>query len=205
MLKRPAQVLYRWQSIALNPSYYSPTYVELAKAYRSNGQAQRAIDLLEGVVAVYPDNFALQFNLGFHLQAEGRLDEALAVYRRAEELVPRYPQLLTNIASIHLSRGEPRQALAAMREALEVYRDDGRAWGNLGMILGGMGEFGEAERAFRRATELLPGEASLHFNLGLALMRQGKNAEAIAAMRQALEIDPDMAAAREALRALGGG
>jgi Tfp pilus assembly protein PilF len=45
----------------------------------------------------------------------------------------------------------------------------------------------------------------MHFNLGLALMRQGKNDEAIAALRRALEIDPDMAPARQALRALGGG
>lgn len=192
------------RSIALNPSYYSPTYVELAKAYQGAGQPQRAMELLEEAVAAYPDNFALRFNLGYHLQAAGRLDEALASYRRAAELVPDHPQLLNNIASVHLARGEPEEALAAMRQALELNPDDGRTWGNVGMVLGGSGQFEEAEEAFRRAVELLPSEASLHFNLGLALMRQGKNADAIAALRRALEIDPGMVPARQALQALGG-
>jgi len=193
------------RSLALNPSYYSPTYIELAKAYRRTGQAPRAIELLEDAVAVYPDNFALRFNLGYHFQAAGRLDDALLAYQQAAEMVPRYPQVLNNLASIHLARGEPQEALAMMRRALEVRPDDGRTWGNVGMVLGATGRFEEAEQAFRQATALLPDEAPLHFNLGLALMRQGKNAEAITAMRRALEIDPDMAPAREALRALGGG
>jgi tetratricopeptide (TPR) repeat protein len=193
------------RSVQLNPSYYSPTHVELARAYRGVGQPERAIELLEGGVAAHPNDFALRFNLGYHLQASGRLDEAFAAYQQAAELVPGYAPLYTNIASIHLARGEPDAALAAMREALAIEPDDGRTWGNVGMVLGGTGRFAEAEQAFRRATELLPDEAPMHFNLGLALMRQGKNEEAITALRRALEIDPDMAAAREALRALGGG
>jgi arylsulfatase A-like enzyme/Tfp pilus assembly protein PilF len=193
------------RSLTLSPSFYSPTFVELARAYAQSGQPQRAIELLADAVGLYPDNFAIRFNLGYHLQAAGRLDEALAAYLRAAELVPGYPQLLTNIAAIHLARGEPQEALDALREALDANPDDGRAWGNVGMILGGTGRFGEAEQAFRRAVALLPNEAPLHFNLGLALMRQGKNAEAIAALRRALELDPDMEPARAALRALGGG
>jgi arylsulfatase A-like enzyme/predicted Zn-dependent protease len=193
------------RSLTLSPSFYSPTFVELARAYAQSGRPQRAIELLDDAVALYPDNFAIRFNLGYHLQAAGRLDEALAAYRRAAELGPGYPQLLTNIASIHLARGEPQEALDALRAALDANPDDGRAWGNVGMILGGTGRFGEAEQAFRRATALLPDEAPLHFNLGLALMRQGKNAEAITELRRALELDPDMEPARAALRALGGG
>jgi len=192
------------ESLALSPSFYAPTFVELARAYGQGGQPQRAIELLEEAVAIYPNNFAVRFNLGYHLQVAGRLDEALATYRRANELVPRYPQVLSGLASIHLARGEPDEALAAMREVIEVRPDDGRAWGNVGMILGGTGRFAEAEQAFRQAIELLPDEAPLHFNLGLALMRQAKNAEAIAALRRALELDPDMEPARQALRALGG-
>ena len=193
------------RSLALNPSFYSPTYVELAKAYRRSGQAPRAIELLEEAVAAHPDDFAVRFNLGYHFQAAGRLDDALLAYQQAVELEPRDAQLLSNLASTHLARGDPQEALAVMRTALEVRPDDGRTWGNVGMVLGATGRFPEAEQAFQRAIELLPDEAPLHFNLGLALMRQGKNAEAIAAMRRALEIDPDMAPARQALRALGGG
>jgi Flp pilus assembly protein TadD len=120
-------------------------------------------------------------------------------------MVPRHLQVLNNLASIHLARGEPQEALATMHMALEVRPDDGRTWGNVGMVLGATARFEEAEQAFRRATALLPGEAPLYFNLGLALMRQGKNAEAITAMQRALEIDPDMAPARQALQSLGGG
>lgn len=197
-------VAYLERSLGLNPAFHAPSYIELAKAYRADGAPQRAIELLQEAVGFQPDSFALHFNLGYHLQAAGRHDEALASYERADELVPRYPQLLTNIASIHLARRQPDRALTALREALEAQPDDGRTWGNVGMILGGTGRFAEAEQAFRTATELLPDEAPLHFNLGLALMRQGKNAEAIESLRRALEIDPDMAPAREALRAIGG-
>ena len=62
------------------------------------------VELLEGAVDVYPDNFALRTNLGYHLQAAGRLDDAMRASPEANRL----------FIDLLLKHGNPERALRRM-------------------------------------------------------------------------------------------
>lgn len=61
------------------------TRFALAQEYRKRGDAAQALTYFEALVRDHPDYVGTYYHLGKTLEAEGRKDDALAVYRRGIE------------------------------------------------------------------------------------------------------------------------
>ena len=129
------------------------------------------------------------------LKDQGKLDEAVACYRRALELKPDFAEAHNNLGVALKDQGKLDEAVACYRRALELKPDFAEAHNNLGNALKDQGKLDEAVACYRRALELKPDYAEAHNNLGMALKDQGKLDEAIACYRRALELKPDFAEA----------
>ena len=129
------------------------------------------------------------------LRDQGKLDEAVACYRRALELKPDYAEAHNNLGTAFKDQGKLDEAVACYRRALELKPDFAEAHNNLGIALKDQGKLDEAVACYRRALELKPDYAEAHNNLGNALKDQGKLDEAVACYRRALELKPDFAEA----------
>ncbi len=138
-------------------------------------------------------------NLGSALQSDGRVDDAIAHYRRAIALRPEYAPAYSNLASALKSKGQVSDAIAAYEQALRVQPDYPEADYNLGNALFEAGRGDEAIAHYNRAQSIPGAAADLHNNLGIALMAGGKSAEAIAEFRQAVRADPQSAQAHRNL------
>lgn len=79
------------------------TRFALAQEYRKRGDAARALRFFEALVAERPDYVGTYYHLGKLLEAEGRKDDALAVYRRGV-------QVATDARDLH-ARSELQSAL----------------------------------------------------------------------------------------------
>ena len=130
---------------------------------------------------------------------QGKLDEAVACYRRALELKPDYAEAHNNLGNALKDQGKLDEAVACYRRALELKPDYAEAHNNLGIALKDQGKLDEAIACYRRALELKPDYAEAHNNLGNALKDQGKLDEAVACYRRALELKPDYAEAHNNL------
>ena len=130
---------------------------------------------------------------------QGKLDEAVACYRRALELKPDYAEAHNNLGIALKDQGKLDEAVACYRRALELKPDYAEAHNNLGNALKDQGKLDEAVACYRRALELKPDFAEAHNNLGNALKDQGKLDEAVACYRRALELKPDYAEAHNNL------
>ena len=133
------------------------------------------------------------------LKDQGKLDEAVACYRRALELKPDYAEAHNNLGNALKDQGKLDEAVACYRRALELKPDFAEAHNNLGIALKDQGKLDEAVACYRRALELKPDFAEAHNNLGNALKDQGKLDEAVACYRRALELKPDFAEAHNNL------
>ena len=133
------------------------------------------------------------------LKDQGKLDEAVACYRRALELKPDYAEAHNNLGIALKDQGKLDEAVACYRRALELKPDYAEAHNNLGIALKDQGKLDEAVACYRRALELKPDFAEAHNNLGVALKDQGKLDEAVACYRRALELKPDYAEAHNNL------
>lgn len=127
-----------------------------------NGKTARAIERLEAVAARAPAFYRAHARLGVLYQQEGCFSDAEMEYLRANELSPRSPQPLLNLASVQIRAadlpGELDRMLARARntltKALEIRPTSAIAHCLMGAANVKMNKFDEAEENFKRALEL---------------------------------------------------
>ncbi len=83
------------RAIELEPKF-APALENLAAALVATGQSEEAERVLERALEIAPQPVTLN-NIGFIRKSQGRLDEAIAAFRRAAELDPANPSMGDNV------------------------------------------------------------------------------------------------------------
>ncbi len=139
------------------------------------------------------------YELGNLLRMQGRLEEAIASYRRALQLRPDDFRSLNNLGLALKDQGNVEEAIACFRQVLQLRPDDAAPYNNLGIALRDQGRTDEALACYRQALQRAPHSPLPHHNMGTALQDQGRWDEAVACCRRALELKPDFAEAHNNL------
>jgi superkiller protein 3 len=143
--------------------------------------------------AVRPRNPYNLTNLGKALRKQGRLDEAIACFRKAIELEAKYAHAHHNLAFALARQGKHDEAAGYYKEAIALDPKSMPAHFNLGNALYHQRKLDEAIASYRKAIELDPKSSLAYTGLGVALAQQKKWDEAIACFRKAIELDPKYA------------
>jgi Flp pilus assembly protein TadD/4-amino-4-deoxy-L-arabinose transferase-like glycosyltransferase len=139
-------------------------------------------------------------NVGTELQAQGRLDEAIAFYRAALARDPKDAVTHSNLGTALAARGQLDEAIAQYQTALSLAPNDADSHYNLANALLAQGKIVDAVAQFRDALRIEPGLPEAHLNLGNALAELGETEEASDHYRRAIELRPKQV---EALNNLG--
>jgi tetratricopeptide (TPR) repeat protein len=124
------------------------------------------------------------------LGKQGKLDEAVSLFREALKINPEFKEAYNNLGIALLSQGKLDEAISQFREALKINPEYVNARYNLGTLLANQGKLDEAMSHFREALRLNPKFVEAYNNLGLLLASQGRIEEAIVQYREVLRIDP---------------
>ncbi len=130
-------------------------------------------------------------NLGILLRRFGRLDDAVACYRRALEKRPDYPLALGNLGLALQEQGHAQEAIGYLAKALEMKPGYADGHNNLATALDAAGLTDQATLHYRRTLELKPDHPQALANLGNIARAAGLYDEAVRLQRRALEIRPD--------------
>ena len=130
-------------------------------------------------------------NVGTELQVQGRLDEAIALYRDALARNPDNAVAYSNLGTALAATGELEEAIVQHRRALELAPEDADGHFNLANALVTQGEIVDAVGHLREAVRIDPGFAEAHVNLGNALVTQGEFEDAGDHYRRATELRPE--------------
>jgi tetratricopeptide (TPR) repeat protein len=147
--------------------------------------------LFAHALAVTKNNHVAHVNLGVALEQKGKLNEALAEYRAAEQLAPELYHIHNNLGNLLDNLGHPNEALAEYRWAVLLNPGLPSLHNGAGVVLAELGRFDEAMRQFKEATRLDPTYPWAHFEIGKMRLKQGRDAEAIDEFRAALRIEPN--------------
>jgi tetratricopeptide (TPR) repeat protein len=139
-------------------------------------------------------------NVGTELQAQGKVDEAIALYRAALVRDPTDALTYSNLGTALAAKGQLDDALVQYQRALDLAPNDADNHYNLANALTAQGKLLQAIGQFQEALRIEPGLAEAHLNLGNALTALGRAEEAAAHYRHAIELRPDMV---EAVNNLG--
>jgi tetratricopeptide (TPR) repeat protein len=141
-----------------------------------------AVAIYQATLAHAPHSVRALTNLGHAYQEAGRLDDAVAAYRRAMAVGGDRPVEAPGPAA-----GDPRGASAPVPGELAD------AHNNLGNVYRQQGRFEEAAGEFRAASAINPRLVAAYDNLGVTLEAMGRGEEARQAFEAALRVDPDAA------------
>ncbi|WP_175763173.1 tetratricopeptide repeat protein [Burkholderia ambifaria] len=161
-------------------------------------QYDAGLALMERSLAARPD--ASYFNnLGNMLRECGRLDDAIAHYRRAVALRPDYPEAHNNLGNALRDARDPAEAMQSCSRAIELRPGYAEAYNNLGNVLQDLGELDAAAASYGKAIAFHPAYAEAHSNLGNVLRAQDRHADAIVHYRRAIELNPALRVAHRGL------
>jgi len=135
-------------------------------------------------------------NLGIGFAEEGRLDEAIVLFRKSIDLYPSEPDAHYNLAVALDQLGQEEQAANELVTVLRLDPGFAAAHDNLGVLLARSGNFADAERHFREALRLDPSSPLTRNNLGNIAQERGRVDEAVRLYQDALRIEPGYVEAR---------
>src|SRR3989338_9057610 len=163
--------------------------INLANAYRDQGDSARAMELYDHSQLVRPDA-RIDYNRGLLFEYLGDIDKAEEAYKAALVLGPAYSLALVNLGAIYYTKGDKPNAKAAFEAAARSAPHLARAQFNLGVIATEEGNVDEAIAYYERALQEDPQFLDAHINLSLLYFQTGNKEKALEHFHAASSIDP---------------
>ena len=129
--------------------------------------AHQALSFLSSlwVLRTDPDSYRSHELRGEALEASGKMDDAVAEYRRALEIKPELQTVHFTIGNIEWRRGHMEEAFAELSQELKINPNDPRAHYESGDILLSENKPNEAEKHFLHALKFAPDLTEAHLAL----------------------------------------
>ncbi len=172
--------------------------------YRSIGDYAQAKVLLEQAVAIEPNFYNSQYNLGMVLVFLKEWKEAKEHLEKAIALGASEPQVHFELAKALRGLGENERAAQEMKEYQKLKKADeasveaasSSAQGDTELAAG---KVQEAIAHYREATESAPDNATYKYQLSIALRQAGDTEGERAQLEQAVKLNPQLAGAQNEL------
>jgi len=149
-----------------------------------------------------PNAWIAHLNLGMILDARGRVDLAMAHYKKVLHLKRDYPDAHNLLGAALVEKGRAAEANPHFVKALETWPGYAEAYNNFGKALFQLGKFDQAVDRHATAVRLRPDFPEARRDLAVALIKCGNVKEAIGQLNEALRLEPNHVQARSNLGSL---
>lgn len=172
---------------------HAPNLTQGAIQHFQRGDRSKAADLLLRALAAQPRDFDALHLLGVIRAMDGKLGEAIELFRKALGVSKNNAALQFNLAKALSDLGMHDEALLHHRKATQLAPSNAEAWLNLGLCLQSTDDLQGAMNAVDEALRLAPAYAQAWNNKGNLLKLLDKTDEALVAFESALRINPSLA------------
>ncbi|MCI0498800.1 MAG: tetratricopeptide repeat protein [Planctomycetales bacterium] len=180
------------KAVTLNPVYTRAHY-NLGMIHLKMGRLEMAEQSFHAVCRYdqSAESAKAHFQLGYiQSRQNGRVQEAIASYRRAIALKPEYVQARNNLAIQLENLGDKEAAIAELEKTLQLDPAAANSLFNLGRLYSDAGKLDEAAACYRSAAKNDPSLVKAFFNLGVVEEKRGQPLLAIDAYESALAAEP---------------
>jgi predicted O-linked N-acetylglucosamine transferase (SPINDLY family) len=188
-----AQEIYA-KILEISPNHYDALHLLGVVAYQTQNH-QRAVELIDQAIALYPYNAAFYSNRGAALKELSLFDLAVESYDKATELNPDYADAWYNRGNVLQNLKQFGLAVASYNKAISLKPDHAGAYSNRGVALQELKLFDLAVESCDKAIELNPAYADAWYNRGNSLQALKRLDEAIANYDRAIVFKPAYAEA----------
>src|SRR5438445_10211284 len=171
------------------------TLQAMAEPHLLNRALAAALELYDTRLREVPDSPKLWNERGVVLHQAGRLEDALASYRQAVEVDPKYALAWNNLGVVQAHGAAADPAIEAFRTALQLQGTFSAARLHLALVLFQLRRFQLALEAYRQVLSSESNSAAAWNGVGLVLVELKRFPDARNAFVRAVEADPDHAGA----------
>ena len=176
------------------------TIFQKALAHHKANRSQKAIELYDLLLSIYPDEPELLHLKGTILGQAGKLDEGINLIQLAIKIKSDSVDYHNNLGLLLFQSGRLKPAKDAFLHAINIAPTHLPAYSNLANVFEASGQMKEAWETYNTAIKQAPENVILMQRRGFLLQKIGKLEEASKDFRRALELQPRSA---EALNNLG--
>src|SRR6476646_1764462 len=153
----------------------------------ANANPTKQKEILEQLVAAYPNDERAHFNLGGYYFGQQDYAQAIAHYKKATELAPNYSGAYNILGYAYRQSGDYASAEQAFKKYTELIPNDPNPYDSYGELLLKMGKFDDSIVQYRKALTVDPHFAPSHFGISADLTCMGKPQEAEAELAKMVD------------------
>ena len=183
-----ASVGYFKRALALNP--------ELANKFITHGQRafdaenyQEAIESLNTHLLLFPEDISAAYLLGQSYEANGDIDNALALYQRTLALDSQRTDVLFKMADIYRNREAHQQAIDTLQQIIDIVPDTTEAHSLMALSYLTLEQPDPALLAFLATVRLNPEDVSAHYHAAILFERKDEIDNAIVHYEKTIGLD----------------
>ncbi|MFH1148438.1 MAG: glycosyltransferase [Pseudomonadota bacterium] len=160
----------------------------LAEQYLDLGMPDKALEILDRGVVLFPDMVELRFNRGLSLDRLGRYEEARTEYESVLDRKPDHVGATHNLAQICLFANHPAQSIELLERGIDLGMKHPGIFFVLGRAYDTAGDWDRALMNFDRALTIQPNCPNVNCHKALAFLNRGMYPQALAALEKEIEI-----------------
>jgi tetratricopeptide (TPR) repeat protein len=150
----------------------------------ANANPTKQKEILEQLVAAYPNDERAHFNLGGYYFGQQDFVQAIGHYKKATELAPDYSTAWNILGYAYRQNQAYADAENAFKKYIELIPNDPNPYDSYAELLLKMGRFDEAIVQYNKALSIEPNFVNSHFGIAAALAYEGKTSEAQAELQK---------------------
>ena len=159
----------------------------LANQAGANGEVAKQKELLDKLVAAYPNDERARFNLGGYYFGQQQYSQAIEQYKKATELAPNYSPAYNILGYAYRQAGDYGNAEQAFKKYVELIPNDPNPYDSYAELLLKMGRFEDSIAQYRKALAVDGHFVPSHFGIAGDLLYMGKPSEAAAELEKITE------------------
>jgi tetratricopeptide (TPR) repeat protein len=144
----------------------------------ANGDPTKQKEILEKLVAAYPNDERAHFALGGYYFGQQDFTQAIHHYKRATELAPDYSTAFNILGYAYRQNEAYSDAENAFKKYIELIPNDPNPYDSYAELLLKMGRFDEAITQYNKALAIDSNFVNSHFGIAAALAYKGKAEDA---------------------------
>jgi tetratricopeptide (TPR) repeat protein len=188
-------IAYAQEAARLDPQDAAPHWV-LARLYlraqpNLNGEFAKAVQELEKIRELDPENGNVYFLLGGAYQDLNEPEKAIQAYEKYQEIVRDTDGGYFEIARFYSGNGNTEKAIDYLKKGLEIQPDSLNSLGLLGKIYSDLGRTQEAIPVYKKLLHLTEDNQNLKQYLASLLYEEGEYTEACELLEDVLGKDPN--------------
>jgi tetratricopeptide (TPR) repeat protein len=150
----------------------------------ANADPTKQKEILEKLVAAYPNDERAHFNLGGYYFGQQDFAQAISHYKKATELAPDYSTAFNILGYAYRQNEAYGDAENAFKKYIELIPNDPNPYDSYAELLLKMGRFDEAITQYNKALSIEPNFINSHFGIAAALTYKGNASEAQAELQK---------------------